>query len=127
MPGQASDAPDVVFRAKDWAFEQAKTHESSRGDGHVKMTGYIQVKLRNVPACRCVVAQVRKFKWSYERDDDGASYTSFKQLRAELRVNTEVWVVGLQVSGGTGEPEQSEPVEHKIGLWPKMAAAGRPG
>ena len=87
----------------------------------------MRVKLRTVPACRCVVAEMRQLKWDWERDEPGrgslSNYTSYTRLRAELRGGS-VWAVGHRVSGGGGAAEESEPVEQKIGPWPKIAAAG---
>ena len=91
-----------------------------------RISGHLRVKLRTVPACRCVVAHLRSLRWHHERDaDGGVDYCSYKALRAERRGRTEVWVVGMRVSGGSGERESAEPIAAQIGVWPQMESAGR--
>ena len=118
-----------TFEASDWLFERVSTseHRSATGEG---ASGHIRVKLRNVPSCRCIVAELPALKWHWERDEPGSavlsSYTTFKGLRAELRRNGTVWVVGQRVSSAGGG-EETEPIKRKIGAWPKIAASGREG
>lgn len=116
------------FGAADWQFVRCSTrHDTRLGD-----SGYIRVKLRNVPSCRCLVAELRKFEWEEELEETEnrdrkklVSYTSYK-LRAELRGNV-VWASGHRVWAEGGAAEESEPVSKKLGEWPQIIAAGREG
>ena len=112
-------------RASDWVFEMIQTRTRSGSDGS-RASGHLRIKLRTVPADHCVVAHCRSLRWHHERDADGGlDYCSYKALRAERRGRTEVWVVGTRVSGGSGEPESTEPIAERIGVWPQMVSAGR--
>ena len=116
----SSDGPR--FEASDWIFERVST---ARKDND-RDSGFIRVRLRNVPSCRCIVAELRKLRWWWERDDERKiSFSSYKDLRAQQRGHT-VWVVGVRVSK-SGGAEESKPVACRIGPWPKIAAAGRAG
>ena len=115
----------AAFKSSDWIFEPVATRKHRSSDGTEESArGYIRVKLRSVPSCRCVVANLQSLKWDWERSETKTAYTTYK-LRAEQR-GGDVWAVGQCVTGGGGK-EQSEPVAKRIGPWPKIAAAGREG
>ena len=70
-------------------------------DGHTEARGHVAVLLKNVPACRALVTELKQLKWHDERDDESGRAQSFCSftLHAELR-GSQVWVVGTRVSGG---------------------------
>ena len=116
----------AAFKSSDWIFEPVATRSHRSTDGtNESASGFMRVKLRSVPSCRCIVAELRSLKWDWERNNETSSaYTTYK-LVAEQR-SGDVWAVGKRVTGGGGK-EESEPVAKRIGPWPKIAASGREG
>ena len=96
-------------------------------DGHTEARGHVAVLLKNVPACRALVTELKQLRWHDERDDESGRAQSFCSftLHAELR-GSQVWVVGTRVSGGSEQGNETEPIQPiQIGDWPGVLACGR--
>ena len=117
------------FQPKDWKFELRAVERRVRRGGQSQARGHVAVLLKNVPSCRALVAELKQLEWYEKRDTATGPSESFcvYALRAEIRGSI-VWAVGSRVTGGAGEPNETEAIKPlKIGAWPGIAACGRPG